>query len=249
MTIFAGEHLINHTSAINVVDGCCAVHRTIEVGDNVEVVKRLINKDPFCVNIQEHNGFSPLHLAAILRRKAIIKFLIGVKGIDLYTTDLFGRLPEELVEDEKTMELIRNARTVQSAAWAAMCDEQIPLSTADGLSNWTQQFQSVGSPVGTNGSDELSHNVFIGATSASQDGVYEFLERRGSKTKSNEKSSNGWVDRRSLYSPFEQGTKSRCHILNLLVFVSMHITRNFSDRIRKLPRQFGSSGTVRTKYC
>ncbi|XP_055327631.1 uncharacterized protein LOC129580901 [Paramacrobiotus metropolitanus] len=181
LTIFRDNYTINHVSAINVVDGCCAVHRAIEVGDNVSVVRLLIKKDPFCANIQEHNGFTPLHLAVVLRRKSIIKYLLQVPEVDLYATDLLGRLPEELAWSESILGRVMKTRTEMSTSWTYMCDQQIPLSTADGLSSWTRRFRSVGSGYSDHASgSDLEHNCsrFVGNTSASQDGVQEYLDRK-----------------------------------------------------------------------
>lgn len=169
---------MNHVSAVNVVDGSCALHRVIEVGDNVEAARRLVKVDPFCINIQEHNGFSSLHLAVILRRRRILNFLLQSREMDFYATDLFGRLAEELVETPQMMERIHRARTVPSSTWATMCDEQIPLSTADGISDWTRQFENVDSSNSAGFCAGPKLSMLKGNTSASQDGLYEFLEKK-----------------------------------------------------------------------
>ena len=151
-------------------------------------VKRLVRGDPYCVNIPEHNGFTSLHLSLILRRSKITRFLLKVDTLDFYATDLFGRLPEELADTPQLQDQIRRTRTQPSTRWAAMCDEQIPLSTADGLSDWTNQFKSVHAPwsdstttTATGEQRQLSSStqigLFAGKTSASQDGVYEYIDR------------------------------------------------------------------------
>ncbi|GAV09081.1 hypothetical protein RvY_18679 [Ramazzottius varieornatus] len=178
-TIFLHEHRLNHVCAINLHDGCSALHRAIKSDDNVDVVRRLVNNDPYCVNIPEHNGFTPLHLAVILRRKRIIKYFCHLSDLDFTATDLLGRMPEELVDDMKTYDMIHNARTKPSSFWSTMCDEEIPLSTAEGLSSWTRQFTSVNldSAADSVMGSSATISLFTGKTSASQDGLHEFLEK------------------------------------------------------------------------
>ncbi|OQV17630.1 hypothetical protein BV898_08254 [Hypsibius exemplaris] len=207
-TLCLDEHRLNHTSSVNLSDGCCAVHRVIEVGDNVDAVKRLAEKDPYCLNIPEHNGFTALHLAIIMRRTKITRFLLKQSVTDFYATDLLGRMPEELADTPRLLEQIRNARTTPESWWAAMCDEEIPLSTADGLSNWTNQFKSVQWGESAASGEAFSASaaqisLFAGKTSVSQDGVYEYMDRsRGGGGTVSKKSKTGAIqwDREAVKS-------------------------------------------------
>ena len=81
---FVSAKHVNHLCATSYSDGGTVYHRTIEGGDNITVLKALLDIDQSAINIQDNNGLSPLHLACRLgRRKIIEQLLVRIR----YTTD------------------------------------------------------------------------------------------------------------------------------------------------------------------
>lgn len=70
------DDCVSHVSAVNLFDGCTSLHRTIEGGDNVQIVKALLEEDATCLNVQNDAGLSPLHLACTNGRKKTIEILL-----------------------------------------------------------------------------------------------------------------------------------------------------------------------------
>jgi len=67
------------------------IHDAVEAG-NVAKVKQMVAADPSAVNVQSDGGVTPLHLAAGLNNKTLIRFLIS-KGADLRATTKQGWTP------------------------------------------------------------------------------------------------------------------------------------------------------------
>ena len=70
------DGLVSHVCAVNLFDGSTALHRAMEFGDNCQLVKVLMAADKTCINIQNDEGLSPLHLACKLGRKKVIELLL-----------------------------------------------------------------------------------------------------------------------------------------------------------------------------
>ena len=66
---------MSHVCAVNPTDGTTAMHQVIQCADNLPIVKALLEVDQMVVNMQDHQGVSPMHLACKLGRKRIIEHL------------------------------------------------------------------------------------------------------------------------------------------------------------------------------
>lgn len=108
------DGLISHVCAVSQQDGSTALHRTVEHGDNYQMVKVLLAADPSCVNIQNNAGLSALHLACKLGRKKIIEQLVGAEGIDLNVQTLDNLLPEEMTTSKSVIKMVQKARFQQT---------------------------------------------------------------------------------------------------------------------------------------
>ncbi|XP_022109648.1 ankyrin-3-like [Acanthaster planci] len=110
--IFQGTR-VNHLCAVNMRDGCAAIHRAVECIDEQKGVTNLlllIAKDCSVINLQNFQGLSPLHLAAKLERKQIVKTLTNLKSVDLNLRSSSGKLPEDMTRSKKIHHLIQDAR-------------------------------------------------------------------------------------------------------------------------------------------
>ena len=70
---------MNHLYAVNKRDGCTAMHRAVECISEkrgLENLLLLIAKDSSAINLQNTQGLTPLHLAAKLEKRQIIKVLM-----------------------------------------------------------------------------------------------------------------------------------------------------------------------------
>ncbi|XP_067685629.1 serine/threonine-protein phosphatase 6 regulatory ankyrin repeat subunit B-like isoform X2 [Haliotis asinina] len=110
------DDTISHVSAVNLFDGCTSLHRTIEGGDNIQIVKALLAEDASCLNVQNDAGLSPLHLACLSGRKKTIEILLARDEIDLNCRTLEGHLAEEMTSNKSIIKLIQKARLVQTGA-------------------------------------------------------------------------------------------------------------------------------------
>ncbi|XP_071103515.1 serine/threonine-protein phosphatase 6 regulatory ankyrin repeat subunit B-like isoform X3 [Haliotis cracherodii] len=110
------DDCVSHVSAVNLFDGCTSLHRTIEGGDNVQIVKALLGEDATCLNVQNDAGLSPLHLACTNGRKKTIEILLARDEIDLNCRTLDGHLAEEMTSNKSIIKLIQKARLIQTGA-------------------------------------------------------------------------------------------------------------------------------------
>ncbi|XP_023931037.1 ankyrin-1 isoform X1 [Lingula anatina] len=109
-TIFREDGKVSHVLAINPRDGCTALHRAIEGGDNYSIALLLVEADLNCLNMQDHAGLAPLHLACKLVRKKTVEKLTQLKGIDLNIRTLEGKLPHEMAANKSLAKMVHNAR-------------------------------------------------------------------------------------------------------------------------------------------
>jgi hypothetical protein len=74
--LLLSDGVVSHVCAVNLFDGSTSLHRAVESGDNVPLVKVLLAADKTCINIQNDAGLSPLHLACKLGRKKVLEHLL-----------------------------------------------------------------------------------------------------------------------------------------------------------------------------
>ncbi|KAK6166591.1 hypothetical protein SNE40_023246 [Patella caerulea] len=108
------DSLVSHVCAVNLFNGNNALHYTIQGGDNLPIIKNLLTADISCLNVQNDDGLSPLHLACKLGRRKSIEVLLAYEGIDLNTRTLQGLLPEEMTTNKTIIKLIQKARLNQT---------------------------------------------------------------------------------------------------------------------------------------
>lgn len=79
MNLFPTGNIINHLYATNPYDGRSPIHRAVECTEKnagLTIVNLLLKTDSEIANLQDRDGFSPLHLACQLDRKKIVKKLL-----------------------------------------------------------------------------------------------------------------------------------------------------------------------------
>ncbi|XP_070186884.1 ankyrin-1-like isoform X2 [Littorina saxatilis] len=104
------DGLVSHVCAVNLYDGSTPLHRAVEHGDNLQLVKLLLTADKTCINIQNNAGLSPLHLACKLGRKKVIELLLASEEIDLNVRTLESLLPEETTTNKTIIRMVQKAR-------------------------------------------------------------------------------------------------------------------------------------------
>ncbi|XP_038049666.1 ankyrin-3-like [Patiria miniata] len=110
--LFQGTH-VNHLCAINIRDGCSAMHRAVECINErrgLEILLLLMDKDSSIINIQNVQGLSALHLAAKLEKAKIVKTLLSVQCINPNLRSSNGKLAEDMTRSKQIGHLIRDAR-------------------------------------------------------------------------------------------------------------------------------------------
>ncbi|XP_064646127.1 uncharacterized protein LOC135499321 [Lineus longissimus] len=112
-SIFMTPNVISHVCAVNPRDGRTPLHRALETGDHVGILLVLVETDDLCVDIQDAEGLSPLHLACKLGRKKCVEKLTSLPHVDLNSRTLDGKLPEEMNNSRHIINLIVKAREHQ----------------------------------------------------------------------------------------------------------------------------------------
>ncbi|XP_014664203.1 PREDICTED: uncharacterized protein LOC106806702 [Priapulus caudatus] len=113
-SIFCRGDRISHVCGANPRDGCTPLQRMLEYRDSVQILNALLQADPSCVNIQNKEGLTALHMACRLDRKRVTEKLTSLPYIDLNLRTLDGKLPEEMTNNKGMIRLVRKAREMDS---------------------------------------------------------------------------------------------------------------------------------------
>ncbi|KAL5005602.1 hypothetical protein ScPMuIL_016760 [Solemya velum] len=148
------DGLVSHVCAVNPFDGCTPLHRALEGGDNSQVVYVLLFSDASCINTQNTDGLTPLHLACKLGRKKSLEKLLMVEGIDLNLLTLDAKLPEEMTTNRSIVKMVQKARRGQPVRPRPSAPKSVESSMTQSLPDTSPTFSTTGSTINF---DKLQH--------------------------------------------------------------------------------------------
>ncbi|PAA93301.1 hypothetical protein BOX15_Mlig004442g7, partial [Macrostomum lignano] len=90
----------------------------------IRIASSLVQRDPSLASIGDKNGLTALHLACQFGDRDMVQMLLQVAKIDPDQRTHNGHLPEELTNDRKIRDLIRQHRT-RMVRWVSV-DETVP---------------------------------------------------------------------------------------------------------------------------